>query len=59
MSKVNYTCMVGLADKVGLPHKSRMADSIIFKLPFVSATGQLTSHGVGAKAFDVHRSKAN
>ena len=47
------------------PHKSRMANGIIFKFQvdfcttFVLAAGQLTSHGVGAKAFDVHKSKVN
>ena len=57
--------MDGLADFVGLPTKVVQLIALfsnsesIFCTTFVLAAGQLTSHGVGAKAFDVHKSKAN
>ena len=54
--------MIGPADIVSLPTK--VIQLIAFfsnseSMTFVSAAGWLTSCGVGAKAFDVHKSKVN
>ena len=57
--------MIGLANIVGLPAKVIWPIALfsnsesIFCITFVLASGQPTSHGVRAKAFDVHKSKAN
>ena len=57
--------MVSLANIVGLPAKVVWLIALFsnsefnFCMTFVLATGQPTSCGVGAKAFDVHRSKVN
>ena len=57
--------MISLADFVGLPAKviwliALFSNSeLIFVRLFVLAAGQLTSHGVRAKAFDVYKSKAD
>ena len=48
-----------------LPCKSQMVDRVLFEkeidfcMTFVLATGQLTTHGVGAEALDIYKSKAN
>ena len=57
--------MISLANFVGLPAKVVWLIALfsnsesIFCTTFVSAAGWPTTHGVGAKAFDVHKSKAN
>ena len=57
--------MISPDDIVGLPAKVIqliaffLNSESIFVLTFVLAAGQLTPHGVVAKAFDVHRSKVN
>ena len=57
--------MIGLADFVSLPTKvvwliALFSNSkLIFLMTFVLAAGWSTTHGVRAKAFDVHKSKAS
>ena len=51
--------IVSLPTKVVWPIAFFLNSELIFCTTFVLATGQLTSCGVGAKAFDVHKSKAD
>ena len=56
--------MVGPADIIGLPTKvvqpiALFSNSELILYDFCVSHWLLTSHGVGAKAFDVHRSKGN
>ena len=56
--------MISPADFVGLPTKVRWSLALFsnseshFCMTFVLATCRLTTHGVGAEAFDIHKSKA-
>ena len=56
--------MISPADFVGLPTKVTwltaffLEKEIDFCMTFVLATGWLTTHGVGAVALDIYKSKA-